>query len=180
VLGAHPETFHVADERSEARMIEQAFARSGLPLPAEWEWARSLWGRRLHQVNCGIVGGTNVAFIRYYARLALDLALGARHARAWEQIGERRNLNTTIEQFLLAACAEYHRFNPDSPFGAVHVRYLFPSTEAAFDRGYAARLGFTHLLAEAKRDARVTERLERRVELEDRELFERCVAVSDA
>ena len=60
------------------------------------------------------------------------------------------------------------------------MRYLFPSTEAAFDHRYAERLGFTHLLAEAKGDPRVVERLERRVEAEDGGLYERCVAVSGA
>ena len=81
VLGQHLENFHVADEWSGARIIEEAFASAGLALPAEWEWARSLWGRRIHQVNCGIVGGTNVEFIRYYAKLALDLVLGSRRLR---------------------------------------------------------------------------------------------------
>ncbi|MDQ6775605.1 MAG: hypothetical protein M3071_05140 [Actinomycetota bacterium] len=182
VLGQHPENFHVADEWSGARVIEDAFTDAGIRVrvPAEWEWARSLWGRTLNQVNCGIVGGTNIDFIRYYARLALDLVLNRRHAAAWKQIPDKRWLNTVIEQFTLAACAEFHRFAPESPFRGVHVRYLFPSTEAAFDRRYAERCGFTHLLAEAKGDPRVTERLERRMELQNHELYQRCVAVSAA
>jgi hypothetical protein len=178
VLGQHPENFHVADDWCGARIIENAFQNAALALPAEWEWARSLWGRRINQVNCGIVGGTNTAFIRYYAQLALDLVLNPRHAAAWREIHDRSDLNTSIEQFTLAACTEFHRFNPASPFPGVHLRYLFPSNEAAFDRRYAERFGFTHLLAEAKHDARVADRLERRVEREDGELYRRCVAVS--
>ena len=82
--------------------------------------------------------------------------LNPRHAAAWAAVPDKASLNMTVEQFLLPACLDFHRFDPGSPHRGVYLRYLFPSTSAAFDPAQAARLGFTHLLAEAKQDAQVT------------------------
>jgi hypothetical protein len=178
VLAQHPEPYHVADESSGPRVIEDAFAREGLHLPAEWEWARALWGRHFRQANCGILGGTNVEFIRYYAQQALDLVLNSRHTPVWHGISDKDGLNQIMEQFVLAACLEFHRFDADSPFGDVHARYLFPSPRNAFDSSYATRLGFTHLLGDAKSNAHVADRLEARVRSEDEGLYSRCVGLA--
>lgn len=178
VLAQHPETYHVADDQCGPRMVEDAFARAGLSLPAEWEWSRSLPGRRFHEANCGILGGINARFIQCYARLALDLMLSPRHAAAWAGIPAKDGLNTTMEQFLLPAYLDFHRFDPGSPHRGVYLRYLFPSTSAAFDPAQAARFGFTHLLAEAKQDAHVTSRLEERLRREDAAYYRRCERVA--
>ena len=150
----------------------------GIPVsdpPAEWDWARSHWGHLLHEANCGIVGGSNVDLIRYYARGALDVVLNPRYAVAREAIPNGVDLNTIIEQFMLSAYLEFHRYNPDSPFKGVYASYLFPSEETAFNPDYAARLGFTHMLADAKSNARVARRLEEWAEHEDLEFYWRCV-----
>ena len=178
VFAQHPETYHVADDQCGPRLVEDAFARAGLSLPAEWEWSRSRPGPRFLEANCGILGGTDSAFIRYYARLALDLMLGLRYAAAWAALPGKDGLNTTMEQFLLAACLDYHRFDPGSPHRGIYLRYLFPSTSAAFDPAQAARLGYTHLLAEAKQDARITTRLEERLRREDPAFYQRCERVA--
>jgi len=178
VLAQSPETYHVADDQCGPRIVENAFARAGLVLPAEWEWSRSRPARRFLEANCGILGGTNVGFIQCYARLALDLVLSPRHAVAWATVPDKASLNTTMEQFLLTACVEFHRFDPGSPHRGVHLRYLFPSVGAAFDPAQAARLGFTHLLAEAKQDAQVTARLEERVSREDPAFYDLCKRVA--
>jgi hypothetical protein len=178
VLAQSPETYHVADDQCGPRIVESAFARAGLVLPAEWEWSRSRPARRFLEANCGILGGTNVSFIQCYARLALDLVLSPRHAAAWATVPDKASLNTTVEQFLLTACVEFHRFDPGSPHRGVHLRYLFPSVGAAFDPAQAARLGFTHLLAEAKQDAQVTARLEERVSREDPAFYDLCKRVA--
>jgi len=80
-----------------------------------------------------------------------------------------------VEQFLLSACVDFHRFDPASPFRGLSLRYLFDSASAAFDPAQADRLGFTHLLGAApKQDAHVTSRLEQRVRREDAAFYRRC------
>jgi hypothetical protein len=68
-----------------------------------------------------------------------------------------------MEQYMLAACIEYHRGRVDSAFRGVHVEYLFASMEEAFAPEHAARRGYTHLIGSAKRDPHVAELLEKRV-----------------
>lgn len=180
VLAQNPERWSAADPRCSLRVIEDAFARHDFVLPAEWEWARSHWGMLMHQANCGIIGGQNVEFLRYYAGLALDLVLNPRHAPAWEAIPGLAEMNVIIEQFLLSACLEFHRSAPDSPFRGIYARYLFPSSEAAFNSTYANRAGYTHLLGDTKSSDRVARRLEQRMEREHEEFYLRCVALSGA
>jgi hypothetical protein len=146
----------------------------------EWAWARSRWGKALFEANCGIAGGTDVEFIRYYARLALDLVMSPLHAAAWAGSRGRQPLNMVIEQFMLSACLDFHRSHPHSPFKGVNARYLFPSPQAAFDSRYAARLGFTHLLGDAKHHPRVAQRLEERVRAEDEPFYARCMELAAA
>jgi hypothetical protein len=178
VLAQHPETAHLPGDPGGPAQVEAAFARAGLALPAEWQWSRSHPGRRFREANCGILGGTSPAFLRSYAEVALDLVLSPRNAPAWAGAAGLAALNTTVEQFLMSACLDYHRFSPDSPHRGSYVRYLFPSPEAAFDPARAARLGYTHLLGPAKSNPLVTARLERRVREEDPDFYRRCTRVA--
>lgn len=180
VFAQNPERFPVGDASCGPGVLEAGFARHQLLLPTEWQWSRSRWGQQIHQANCGVVGGNEIEFIRYYARLALELVLDPRHAAAWSSLADREAVNTTIEQFLLSACVEFHRSHPTSPYKGVHLRYLFPSWEAAFSQTRAGHVGFTHLLAEAKRDQHVARRLEERVRREDSGLYRRCVELCEA
>jgi hypothetical protein len=175
VLAQHPET----RDSDGPQVIEEAFAWAGLSLPAEWMWSRSHSARRSREANCGILGGTNAGFIQYYARLALDLVLNPRHSAAWATIADTGRLNWTVEQFLLSACLDFHRFNPGSPYRGIYARYLFNSASAAFDPAEAARLGFTHLLGPApKQDSQVTGRLEQRLRREDAAFYHLCKRVA--
>jgi Family of unknown function (DUF6734) len=178
VLAQYPEHYHRADQWCGPRIIEDAFARHSLSLPAEWEWSRSHQARRFREANCGILGGQSAAFIQHYAQQALDLVLNPRHSAAWASIPGRAGLNTIVEQFFLLACLDFHRFDPASPFRGVCIKYLFPSLDAAFDPACAARLGLTHLLAEAKMDADITSRLEQRIQREDPDFYRHCVSLS--
>jgi hypothetical protein len=178
VLAQSPEDFHAVDEPDGPRPIEDAFRRAGLSLPAEWEWARSLRGRRFREANCGILGGKNADFLRHYASLALDVVMNPGHASAWAATPVSGGMNTAIEQFFLLACVAYHRFNPASPYRGVSVRYLFPSTADAFSPACAVRAGYTHLLGPAKQNEYVTTRLAQRVRAEDPDFYERCLSVS--
>jgi hypothetical protein len=178
VFSQCPELHPPLDEWCGPRDVETVFARHGLPLPAEWEWARAQSPNEFREENCGILGGTRLDFIRYYAELGIGLVMNPTNARAWGEFSEKEGYNMLVEQFLLGACVDYHRFRPDSPFRGVFMRNLFGSFGEAFDATATARAGYTHLLGNAKTNEVVTRRLERRVQQEDREFFERCVRLS--
>jgi hypothetical protein len=169
---------HSLDEWCGPRDIEAVFARHDLTLPAEWEWSRSQPSRGFREENCGILGGQRTDFIQHYARLAIDLALSPAHARAWQDLPDKAGYNMILEQFLLAACVDYHRFHPDSPFRGIRMRNLFASFGEAFDPHVTGRTGFTHLMGDAKTNLSVTRRLEQRVEREDREFYRHCMRLT--
>jgi hypothetical protein len=176
VFVQHPESFYQNGQHYRHQDIEWAFAEAGLKLPAEWLWARS---NRDHfrAENCGILGGSNVPFLRYYAHTAVDLFLSPANAPAWSRLPDKRDYSFVMEQFFLAACAEYHRSHQSSPFHDVHVNYLFSSQEHAFDPMHAARLGFTHLLGGAKSHPSVGLRIEERARRHFPNFYRRCEQV---
>jgi hypothetical protein len=175
VFAQCPENFHAAEEWRGPLEIENAFAEHGLVLPLEWKWSRSRGGSRFREENCGIVGGTRADFLRYYANLAIDLVLRPENAAAWKKFSVKEGYNMIVEQFLLAACVDFHSSHPESPFSGIDIRYLFPSFEDAYQPASAARAGFTHLLGHAKSDAAIARRLEQRVQREDPKYYRHCV-----
>jgi hypothetical protein len=166
------EGFHNQNSAYHPEEIEWAFAQERLRLPVEWEWMRKERGLIPSQ-NCGILGGGHIEFLRYYSRTALDLALRSEYAAAWSRIHDKRNHNLVIEQFFLAACAEFHGSNPTSPYAGVRIDSLFPSWDSCFDPKRTARIGFTHLMT-AKSHPAVASRLEDRVRRENPAYFRRC------
>jgi hypothetical protein len=178
VFAQHLDEFGVTADCG-PRVIESAFGAAGLALPVEWQWFRSLFALRYVEANLGIFGGTDIAFIRYYAALALDLALNPAHAAAWASIERRFYMNPTVEQFVFTACAQYHRFAPTSPYRGLHARYLFPTGAQAYDAEHARRVGYTHLLGPAKQHPVASARLLARMRSEDPGFYARCEAVSD-
>jgi len=178
VFAQCPEEHSVLNAFPHPEDVEAAFAHEDLQLPAEWEWSRSRSLYEFREANCGIVGGTRTDFLRYYADRAIDLAINPSHAHAWNRLQNRGEYNMIVEQFFLDACVEFYRSNPDSIYRGVHMRYLFPTFADAFDEQAAARVGFTHLLGDAKRDTLVTERLEQRMRSEDPVFYRRCMALS--
>jgi len=177
VFAQCPEYAHGADEWCAPRDIEGVFAADGRPLPAEWEWARSKWGSVFKEENCGVVGGSHLSFLRYYADTALDLVLNPSYAPTWARLPEKAGFNMIIEQFMLAACVEYHRFHPTSPYRDVRIRHLFRSWGDAFNHEHTGRTGFTHLLGDAKTNPVIARRLEARMRREDPGYVRRCERV---
>jgi hypothetical protein len=177
VFAQSPE-HHALDEWCGPRDIEQAFRKHGVALPKEWEWARSQGGSGFREENCGILGGTRVDFIRYYARLALELALAPAHAAAWAELSDKSGYNMMLEQFLLAACVQYHRCDPTSTFRGIGIKHLFPSFAEAFNPQTAARAGFTHLMGDIKSNDSVVRRLEQCMQSEDRAFYQQCLRVA--
>lgn len=173
VFAQYPEGFHENSPYYRPQDVEWAFSKAGMMLPCEWVWTR---GNRSHfpAANCGILGGSNLGFLRHYARTAVDLVLRPENATAWLNLSDKRCYNIVIEQFLLSACVEYHRFNTDSRYHDVHVDHLFSSWERAFDPQCAARAGFTHLVAGAKSNPQVGMRIEQRSRDRDPAFYLRC------
>lgn len=158
------------------RAIEHAFARHEGRLPVEWTFAASRVTTGFREENCGIVGGVRADFLRHYALTALKMARDPANSAAWAELWTCDDYNMVLEQFLLAACVDYHTINPRSVFRGVEIRYLFPSWERANDMRASSEAGFSHLLGpSAKLDPDVTTRLERRVERLDPTLARRCV-----
>jgi hypothetical protein len=179
VFGQCPE-FRLAGEGCGPQIIEQAFLKHGLTLPKEWVWTRSQSGATLSEVNCGIMGGTHVEFIRYYAKTGLDLVLNPANAPAWAGLSYKIGLNIVIEQFFLGACIAYWRRQVAPVYRGVQVQYLFSSLDHALEPRVSAKVGFTHLLGGAKRDATVTQRLEERFRRDDPDYYDRCQLVAAA
>jgi Family of unknown function (DUF6734) len=159
--------------------VERAFQATGGWLPEEW-----LWYRQDHFAQrgecCGILGGQHTEFIRHYARQALRLALDPANYQAWQPLGDKGAHMTLVEQYLLAACVEFHNANKYSAFHPVQIRYLFDSPRQAYRAEAATQAGFTHLIANAKKSPIIANYLEDRVKHDYPEDFQRCMQFSAA
>jgi len=162
------------DSKPSLREIEWAFGEAGTELPAEWRWVRSRGATHFREENCGILGGTNVAFLRHYAQTALDMVMRPENEPAWSRLPDKFSHNFSIEQFLLAACIDFHRHGHEPKFSGIEVRNLFSNVAEAGDPSRAARLGYTHLLGGAKAHPAVARRIEERARREDPAYFRRC------
>jgi len=158
--------------------IETLFARHGLSLPAEWEWGSSVNTGTFREENCGIMGGNRVDFLRHYAQTAIRLIQDPAHRAAWAEVTNQGVLMIILEQYVLAACLEYHRIDPRSPYRGVTVRHLFSSWEEAYNPHASARVGYTHLLADSKSNPVIAARLERRVAQMDPVFARHCERVA--
>jgi hypothetical protein len=177
VFAQNPETFAFGDEAWYRPVrYDEAIRRLGGWAPCEW---RAGVAQRLNNaVCCGIVGGQAVDFLAYYADLAIRMIRCGENQGIWAHVGSPISDNILIEQYLLAACVEYHRGRARSPFRNIDLEYLFQSAEEAFDEAAAARVGYTHLIGGAKGNPALLDRLERRVRREHPHLYDRCVRVA--
>jgi hypothetical protein len=173
--------FHANDCYDSPESIERAFADHRATLPAEWEWARSKGDGYFREENCGILGGSQLDFLRYYARTAIELVLGPENAAAWAALSYKTAYNMiVIEQFFLSACIGFHRFHPTSRYRGVQIKHLFSSWDEASNANQAARMGYTHLMGGAKSVPAVGRRLEERVRRDDPAYFRRCEKILTA
>jgi hypothetical protein len=159
VMAQNPERFVYADGAYRPDRWEAALLAVNAPLPPEWLWYTRRRGNEA--VGCGIVGGTDYNFLAHYAEQAIKMVRDTQHRKAPLEAGEIVGCNILAEQYLLAACLHYHRMAQTSRFAGLRINYLFDS-----DQDSAARidqLGYTHLIAGAKQNAEIAERLERRV-----------------
>jgi hypothetical protein len=138
-------------------------------IPIEWSWYRAT--SPFHQAACcGIVGGNDVEFLEQYASTVIRILESPLNRSAFASVANRKAYNPFFEQYLLCACAAFHR---------LRIEYLFDSSYAAFLPGRAAELGYTHLIAGAKSNPALAERLELRVARDFPEHYERSTKMLD-
>lgn len=162
LLAQNPDNFIVGSSWYKPEGMETAISSVNGWLPKEWKWQRSLSSFQ-KAVCCGIFGGNAVDFIRYYADLAIQLVEHPSNQQAWCLLTPDTERNVLFEQYLLGSCVEYHRHQPNSPYKNIDIQYLFSSLDDAFISDNAARAGFTHLIADAKRNRTIADHLENRV-----------------
>jgi hypothetical protein len=174
VLAQNPEDFFLGTSYYTPEKFDQVLDANQGWVPEEWKWYGSI-GPRRRAACCGVFGGNNLDFIRHYANTAFAMAEHPRNCARWACSKKENSDNLLFEQYLLSACINYHRGRADSPFRSIDIHYLFRDWDEALCSGAAAELGYTHLIGGAKRDLQVAERLEKRVEREYPECYERIL-----
>ena len=176
VFAHNPEWFPLEPESwYRPRRFTQALQEFGGWMPEEWLWASQQSSTRA--ICCGILGGNDVAFLRYYADLAIRMIQHPRNQRAFQHVGANAGDNVLFEQYLLAACLEYHRACKGSRYESVDARYLFDSMAQSFDEDAAAKARYTHLIGGAKSNPTLAQSLENRVARDYPKAYERCCAL---
>jgi hypothetical protein len=100
--------------------------------------------------------------------------------RALQSLPDKRMHTLLIEQYLLAAFVEYYKASAVLPLGSVRIEYLFNSMADPWNPERAAQAGFTHLVADAKRNPLFADRLERIVQRDYPDHYERCIKYVNA
>ncbi len=172
VFAQNPEPFRPGASYYQPERIDTAVRRAGGWLPAAWVWYRTV--RRQRGECCGIFGGRQIDFIRTFADQALRLVEHPANQRAWAVLADKISHMVLIEQYLLAASVEHQRALAPSADQAVEIAYLFSSPAQAFNPTEASQLGYTHLIADAKRNLIYVQRLEARVRRDLPGWYERC------
>ena len=175
IFAQNPEPFTRGASYYQPERVEEALLRrSDGWLPQEWMWyARSGQGQRGE--CCGILGGTRPDFIRHFADQAIQVVDRRSNQRGWSVLQDPFPHMIAVEQYYLAACIEYHSRNAASPYHGVKIEYLIASAADLFDPDRAGQTGFTHLIAGAKKHPELANRLERRVQRDYPEYYDRCI-----
>jgi hypothetical protein len=167
ILAQSPEAL-IDHEFYQPERLARLFEERGAEVPEPWAW---YLGRGYQTAACcGIMGANDLECVRAYAELALHVALAPGHRAVWsgEEVGHHMML---IEQYLLSAVVEHRRAHRAEGGHDVWIQYLFPS--ANFEQ--AAEAGFTHVIAGAKRNGAVLDRIEAVVRREYPAQYERCL-----
>lgn len=162
LFAQNPEYFEVGASFYMPEQVEMLIHHHGGWLPEEWIWYRSS-GLPQRAESCGIFGGSDIEFIKYYAKLAMEMIMHPANNAVWNTLGENVERNILVEQYLLTACIEYQKNHPDKKFPTIGIDYLFNSMDDAFNPSDAAEAGYTHLIADSKKDKKIVNDLEWRV-----------------
>lgn len=172
VVAQNPERFAFGGGWYQPEVWQTAVTKFNGWLPPEWLWYTSIRGNE--GACCGIFGGRNIEFIRHYAETAIMMIEDPRNRAACASI-EKDGNNILFEQYHLCACVHFHSIPSLACFQEVKLEYLFRSENAAFDPDEARRVGYTHLIAGAKRNTELMGRLEKRVQRDYPEQYERAL-----
>jgi hypothetical protein len=160
VLAQNPEVIVPGSSTYEPEVLEQALACDGW-LPREWVTIRKSPRTTYEGACCGIVGGIDVEFLRYYSQQAIEILSHPSNAFRLSQLANKSGHVILVEQFFLWACVEYYRYEPSSPFFNVELEYLFKTEKQSYEG--AGPSAFTHLIGPAKKNRLIARRLETRV-----------------
>jgi len=174
LLAQNPEYFSAGQFHYRPEDFEAAIAGAGGWLPSEWLWYRANESDQRGEC-CGVFGGSRVDFIAHYASQAIRLMEEPRNRAVWQSVCGKSGHNFLFEQYLLAACIEYHRNHADSPYRDVAISYVFSSMQEAFNPRTAEHVGYTHLISDAKRNPHFARRVEARVAQDHPAQYERCL-----
>lgn len=172
VFAQHPEYTSYGTSFYRPESIEYDIRRHGGWMPEEFERYMPVGGQ-LKAENCGIVGGTSTGFIRHYAESAIRFIEHPDNQKAWASRPKRDQDFVTFEQLMLSACLAYHQGRQDSPYADISIAYLFDSYAEALTQ--ADGMGYTHLVAESKRDPQLSCSLEQIVAKDFPLHYQRCV-----
>ena len=174
VFTQYPEGFYDHDPHYHPQDIEWAFAQETAKLPPEWEWTRAN-RRHFPAENCGsLVARTLNLCATMRARLIPPCGrktpwLGP----ACTTSGLQRRAGAVLPLGLRGV----PRLHAVSPYRGVRVSRSLQVVGRSLRSNYAARIGFTHLVAGAKSHPAVGKRLEERVRRENPAYFHRCQRV---
>jgi hypothetical protein len=180
VFAQNPNPISASTRYYQAERLEHVLSpASGGWLPAEWLWYRRAI-RNQRAEACGIVGGNRTDLINCYAEAALRLINEPRNQQALQSLPDKRMQWLLIEEYLLAAFVEFHKASAVLPLGSVRIEYLLTSDADRWNPERAAQAGFTHLIGDAKRNPLLADRLERRVQRDYPDHYERCIRYLNA
>jgi hypothetical protein len=133
-------------------------------IPVEWCWYRARSALQ-EAACCGIIGGNDLEFFGRYAATVIRLLESPRNRLAFARSADKKAYNPFFEQYLLCACAAFH---------GVRIQYLFPPSSMAALAASAAEAGYTHLIAGAKSNPAIADRLEQRIARDFPEHYQRA------
>ncbi len=174
LFAQNPDYFTVGASYYMPEQVESLIRKLNGWLPKEWAWYRTS-GLPQRAESCGIFGGSNTEFINHYAKQAFETVEHRANANLWAILNDRVERNILVEQYLLSACIEYHKNHSDGWNRPIEVSYLFESLDDAFDPVKAEEAGYTHLVADAKKNKSLAQDIEQRVRMDHPEAYENCL-----
>ncbi len=179
LFAQNPEYFEIGASFYMPEQMDMLLKKHGGWLPGEWAWYLSS-GLPQRAESCGVFGGNYTDFIHYYAKLAVRMIEHSANINLWSILGGQVERNILIEQYFLSACIEYYKHYPEDFSRPVDIQYLFNSMDDAFNPVKAAEAGYTHLIADTKKNKAIAEDLKRRVEEDYPDAYERCLRYAES
>lgn len=174
LFAQNPEHFRIGSSFYKPELLLDFIVRHNGWLPTEWSWFLARADQQRAEC-CGVFGGNRLEFINYYADLAIRLIEHPSNYKLWAGLDKCIETNILVEQYLLSACIEYNNRHGNDSNQSLTIEYLFASQHDAFNPEKAAAAGYTHLIADSKKDAAIAKSLELRVEQDYPEAYQNCM-----